>query len=233
MGAGHVRAEAGPGSSGRQSASGSAFPFTVDRLQLLVVEDPLRRRYVCSETATPFTGAAPCSRAAVLTTSPVTMPSPCSGRAPSATTASPVLTPIRTCSDSPGSPLVQLLDRLQDAQPRTDRALGVVLVRDRRAEHRHHRVADELLHRAAVPLDLLSQAGVVGADPGAHVLGIRRLRRSGEADQIAEEHRDDLALLVHRRGGLLAQRRGAEGAERKLARKLLAAGGTGRHARTV
>ena len=39
----------------------------------------------------------------MLTTSPVTIPSPCSGRAPSATTASPVLMPIRTCSESAGS----------------------------------------------------------------------------------------------------------------------------------
>jgi hypothetical protein len=34
------------------------------------------------------------------------------------------------------------------------RPLGVVLVRRRRAERRHHRVADELLDRPARPLDL-------------------------------------------------------------------------------
>ena len=39
----------------------------------------------------------------MFTTSPVTSPSPCSGRAPSATTASPVLIPTRTCKSSSGS----------------------------------------------------------------------------------------------------------------------------------
>jgi hypothetical protein len=34
-----------------------------------------------------------------------------------------------------------------------ERAERVVLVHDRHAEHGHHRIADELLHRAAVPLD--------------------------------------------------------------------------------
>ena len=53
-------------------------------------------RNVPSPTATPFTGACDWIRAAVLTTSPVTIPSPSSGRASSETTASPVFTPTRT-----------------------------------------------------------------------------------------------------------------------------------------
>ena len=44
---------------------------------------------------------------------------------------------------------IQLLDGLQDPQPRTDRPLSVVAVRDRRAEHRHDGVPDELLHHPA------------------------------------------------------------------------------------
>ena len=40
-----------------------------------------------------------------------------------------------------------------EVERRTHRALGVVLRGDRRAPHRHHRVADELLDRAAVQLD--------------------------------------------------------------------------------
>ena len=55
-------------------------------------------RYVCSPTRIPSTGAADCSRAAVFTTSPDAMPSPSDGRAPNDTSASPVLTPIRTLS---------------------------------------------------------------------------------------------------------------------------------------
>ena len=165
-----------------------------------------------------------------MTTSPVTIPSPCSGRAPNATTASPVLIPIRTCSDERRIRLVQLLDRLQDAEPGPDGALGVVLVRDRSAEHRHHRVPDELLDRPAVALDLLPQARVVGADARAHVLGVGGIRGGGEADQVAEEHRHDLALLLHRAAdGCSVSGARAERAERKLARELLAAGRASRH----
>jgi hypothetical protein len=53
-------------------------------------------RNVRSPTSTPFTGAAACNRAAVFTTSPAAIPSPCPGRAPSVTSASPVFTPTRT-----------------------------------------------------------------------------------------------------------------------------------------
>ena len=44
-------------------------------------------------------------------------------------------------------------DGVDQLQRRPDGALGVVLVRDRRAPHRHHRVADELLDRPAVAAD--------------------------------------------------------------------------------
>ena len=129
--------------------------------------------------------------------------------------------------------LVQLLDRLQDAEAGPDGPFGVVLVCHGRAEDGHDRVADELLDRAAVALDLLPQASVVGADAGADVLGVSRFRGGGEADEVAEEHGDDLALLLHRRCRLRGERRAAEGAERELARELLTAGGTRRHARSL
>jgi hypothetical protein len=56
---------------------------------------------VVSPTRIPFTGAADCMRAAVFTTSPATMPSPSTGRAPRVTSASPVFTAIRTWSGDP------------------------------------------------------------------------------------------------------------------------------------
>ncbi len=59
--------------------------------------------YVSSPTNTESTGALDCSRAAVFTTSPATIATPVSGRAPSSTIASPVLTAARTCSSSSGS----------------------------------------------------------------------------------------------------------------------------------
>jgi hypothetical protein len=57
--------------------------------------------------------------------------------------------------------VVEFVDRLQDAQTGPDRAFGVVLVGHGRSEYGHHRIADELVDRAPVALDLLSQAGVV------------------------------------------------------------------------
>ena len=52
-----------------------------------------------------------------------------------------------------GMPPVQLADPFEDRQRRTDRPFGVVALRERRAEHRHHRVADVLLDGPAVALD--------------------------------------------------------------------------------
>src|SRR5207249_10549447 len=106
--------------------------------------------------------------------------------------------------------IVQLPDRLQDAKPGTDRALGIVLVRRRRSEHRHDRVSDELLDRASIALQLLPQAGVVWTDAGANVLGICRLGSCSEADEITEEDGHDLALLLDLGGLLGGQRRRAE-----------------------
>ena len=45
------------------------------------------------------------------------------------------------------------LDRVDELEAGAHRPLGVVLVRHRRAPHRHDRVADELLDRPAVALD--------------------------------------------------------------------------------
>ena len=47
----------------------------------------------------------------------------------------------------------ELRERIPHLDCRSARAQRIVLVRDRHAEHRHHRVADGLLHRAAVRLD--------------------------------------------------------------------------------
>ena len=120
---------------------------------------------------TPFTGAADCRRDAVLTTSPAAMPSPSAGRAPSMTSASPVLTAIAD---------LQILARLP--HPVADRergahgALRVVLVRDRGSEERHDGVADELLDRAAVAFELVAQVLPVRVEERPHVLGIEVLR---------------------------------------------------------
>ena len=103
--------------------------------------------------------------------------------------ASPVVIPTR--SSSPSS-----TREVADRERRADRALGIVLVRRRRAEERHHRVADELLDRAAVPLELGADALVVGAEDRLDVLRVERLRARREADEVAEDDRDDLALAA-------------------------------------
>ena len=64
-----------------------------------------------------------------------------------------------------------------------------------RAEERHDRVSDELLDRASVPLELYADALVVGSEDCSDVFGIELFRALRKADEIAEEHRDDLSLL--------------------------------------
>ena len=91
--------------------------------------------------------------------------------------------------------LVQLRDRFQDPEPGPNGPLGIVLVRHGSATDGHDRVTDELFDRGAVALDLLTQAGMVGTDAGAHVLRVLLFGRGGEADQVAKEHGDDLPLL--------------------------------------
>jgi hypothetical protein len=100
-----------------------------------------------------------------------------------------------------GIALVQLGDGLDDPKARPHCSLRVVLVRGRSPEHRYDRVADELLHGAAVALDLASQAGVVGPDPGSHILGICLVGCGREPHQVAEQHGNDLALLGQRAWG--------------------------------
>jgi hypothetical protein len=101
-------------------------------------------------------------------------------------------------------------------------------VRNRRPEHRHHRIPHKLLHRPPMPLDHLPQPGVIrirartsseSACSDAAVNPTRSQKRTG----------DNLPLLLHRNRRLLGQRRRAERTERKVARDVLTAAGTRRH----
>ena len=110
----------------------------------------------------------------MLTTSPEAMPSPASG--------SRVERDERLARRDPDPQLELFLEReLANRERCADGPLGVVLVRDRRAEQRHHGVADELLDRAAVALELRADALVVRAEHRLDVLGVERLRLRGEA----------------------------------------------------
>ncbi len=135
-----------------------------------------------------------------------------------------------------GDPQLELVPLLRhpvaDRERRAHRALGVVLVRGRSAEERHHRVADELLDGAAEALELPAQVRVVRGEQAADVLGIELLGAGGEADEIGEEHRHDLALLARGRGRSL-QRRAARVAEPRGVRVLGRAARADDHALSV
>ena len=80
------------------------------------------------------------------------------------------------------------------------RALGVILERSRSTEHRHHRVAGELLDRAARELDLLAHRVVEALELRTHALGIAIAGVRGRADEVGEENGDELALLARAHG---------------------------------
>ena len=75
-----------------------------------------------------------------------------------------------------------------------DRALGVVLVRDRRAPDRHDRVADELLDRAAVAADDVRAQVEVAGERLADVFRVALLGERREADEIGEQDGDQAPL---------------------------------------
>ena len=75
-----------------------------------------------------------------------------------------------------------------------DGPLGVVLVGRRCAPDRHHRVADELLDRAAVAADDVPGEVEVAGQELAGVLGVASLGERREADEVGEQDRDEAAL---------------------------------------
>ena len=141
--------------------------------------------FVASPTSTPPGGATDWSRAAVLTMSPVTMPWP---SAPTLTAASPVRTPTRTCEIHAGLP-AERRDHVDEIEGGPDGALGVVLVGDRGAPHRHDRIADELLDDAAVAIDDHPRPLEVLVLELAHRLRVTVGRERREADEVGEEDR--------------------------------------------
>ena len=92
--------------------------------------------------------------------------------------------------------LAVLDDAIANRERRPHGTLGVVFVRDRRAEDRHHRVADELLHGAAALFELGAEPLVVRPKDRLHVLGVERLGARREADQVGEQGGNDLTLAA-------------------------------------
>ncbi len=89
-------------------------------------------------------------------------------------------------------------DAIDEVQRRADRAFRVVVVGDRCAPDRHHRVADELLDGAAVPADDLLAVLEVARQQIAHGLRVAALGEGREADEVGE-HDGHQAPLGHGR----------------------------------
>jgi hypothetical protein len=123
---------------------------------------------------------------------------------------------------------VQPLDALAQLGRGADRPHGVVLVQRRDAEHGHHRVADELLHGAAVALQHRPHRREPARHHPAERLGVQPLAEAGRPGEVAEHHGHDLAGLAP--AGRSRDRRAAAEAEPGSGRVLLAAHPTGDHA---
>ena len=109
----------------------------------------------------------------MFTTSPITVGSPPARIAPTST--SPVLMPMRK-RDLRRLVGRELLERLLHLQRGAHTALGVVLVRDRHAEARDERVADDLVELAAERAHVGDEPLERAVDEVLHVLGIGGLR---------------------------------------------------------
>jgi len=122
---------------------------------------------------------------------------------------------------------VQLLEGAAQLAGRPHRPQGVVLVQPRDTVDRHHGVADELGHGAAVPSEHLGRPVVVPGDHLPERLGVEPLAERRGPHQVAEDDGDGLADLPRlTRGG---QRRPAGQAEAGPRRVVLAAPGASCH----
>jgi hypothetical protein len=93
---------------------------------------------------------------------------------------------------------VDVRHRVLHAERGADGTLGVVLVRDRRAENRHHVVADVLVDGAAEALDLVAQAAQAALHEALDRLGIHLLRHRRVTRQVGEDDGYLAALLRER-----------------------------------
>src|SRR5262249_14207687 len=126
---------------------------------------------------------------------------------------------------------VDVRHRILHSKRGAHRALGVVLVRHRRAEDRHHVVADVLVDGAAVALHLVAEATQAALYEALDRLGVHLLRHGRVARQVGEYDGHAPALLREGLGGLylradrLVERRAARHAEASLGRQWRVADG--------
>ncbi len=99
-----------------------------------------------------------------------------------------------------GQPGVDLRHRVLHPEARPDGALRVVLVGNGSAEESHDVVADVLVDRSAIALDLTSEPQQRSVYLRLHLLGVHALGEGGVAGQIREQH-GHLAAFVERGRG--------------------------------
>ena len=103
----------------------------------------------------------------------------------------------RLAGQDPGARLdsrAEARDGIDQFERGANRPFGVVLLRDRRSPDGHHRVADELLDRAAVALDHVARQVEVAGQRLADVLRVTLLGKRREADQVGEQDADEAPL---------------------------------------
>ena len=154
--------------------------------------------YVASPTATPISGATDWIREAVLIASPRRNPSPEAGGDAEAHERLAGVDPHAEAERRAAHGRAARSASSMSREPGADRPLGVVLVGGRDPEDPDHGVADELLDHPAVALDLVAGDREVGVQHPVDVLGVSRLGRGREPDEVAEQRGDDLALLGDR-----------------------------------
>jgi hypothetical protein len=97
---------------------------------------------------------------------------------------------------APGHGDLQPPQGVQDLQPRADGALGLALVRERKAEERHDPVPQALEDVAVVPGDTSGARILVLPDDAVQDLRVDSTGELGEPDHIAEQDRELPALLA-------------------------------------
>src|SRR5208282_6754183 len=99
----------------------------------------------------------------------------------------------------PITPGVECLDRVEDLEPGAHCALGVIVVRLRITEIRHHTVAEKLCDVTAETLHPFGGRALIAGDDLARFLGIELVLHLGRTDQVAEQDRQMAPLALDSR----------------------------------
>jgi hypothetical protein len=97
--------------------------------------------------------------------------------------------------------VAQLVQPPLDAERGVGGPLGMLFVRDRGAEERHDAVAEELVHRALVAVDLVQHQLERLVHQHVGVLGVELRGQRREARDVGEQDRHLLALSLERASG--------------------------------